>query len=116
MSENDDRKRYAREFEDEVRYDDEITAEEIDDQQNKLDVDILDNKDEINTVAFKGCSEGISEKLRMFSEFEIKGVGLMPQVENSDETQKNCDKFPDAEVPTTEVSQLQLYDLAKKTA
>ena len=73
----------ARDSEDEVRDDDEITAEEIDDQLNKLDVDILDNKDEIITVDVEGYSEAISEKPRMFSEVEIKGVGLMPQFENS---------------------------------
>ena len=100
----------ARDSEDEVRDHDEITAKEIDDQLNKLDVDILDNKDDIITVDVEGYSEAISEKPRMFSEVEIKGVGLMPQVENSDETQKNRDKFPDAEVANKEVSQLKLYE------
>ena len=104
----------ARDSEDEVRDDDEITAEEIDDQQNKLDVDILDNKDQLITVDIEGYSEAISKKPRMFSEVEIKGVGLVSQVENSDEAQKNRDKFLDAEVATKEVSQLQLYESSQE--
>ena len=93
----------ARDSKEEVCNDDEITAKEIDDQLNKLDGDIPDNKDGIITVEVETYSEATSE-------VEIKGVGLMPQAENSNETLKKRDKFPDAE----EVTQFEVYESSQE--
>ena len=73
-------------------------------------MDIPDNKDKINTVDVEGYSEAISEKPRMFSEVEIKGVALMPQVDNSDETLRNQDKFHDA----GEETQFKVYESSQE--
>ena len=93
----------ARDSKEEVCNDNEITAKEINDQLNKLDGDIPDNKDGIITVEVETYSEATSE-------VEIKGVGLMPQAENSNETLKKRDKFPDAE----EVTQFEVYESSQE--
>ena len=80
-------------------------------RESKEEVRGDDNKDEIITV---DVEEAISEKSRMFSEVEIKGVGLVPQAEISEETQKNRYKFPDVIVATKEVFQLELYEYSQE--